>query len=105
MRPTRIKGLFMEKKNETNGRRWGTYTIRSTPSFDIYYEGWLIDGKPDGHGTYYKLSMGGKEVIHDLPADGTGYGTSYDSEGNLYTGEWVNGHTKEEWDELWHEIN
>ena len=65
---------------------WGKVTIQCNPSFEIVYEGGLINGKPDGTGTYYKFSMGGKEVIHDLPPDGTGYGTSYDSNGNLYTG-------------------
>ena len=34
-----------------------------------------------------------------------GYGTGVDSEGNVYTGKWFFGHTKEEFDELWDEIN
>lgn len=89
----------------STGRTWGQVTIQRNPSFEIYYEGWLKDGKPDGDGTYYKVSMGGTEVIHDLPADGTGYGTSYDKHGNLYTGKWINGYTEDEWDELMHDIN
>ena len=91
----------------------------------LVYTGEMLNGKPHGKGGYYDLRgtpreegtyYYGKLVNGDRwtsrgerysPSGDTwnGYGTGVDSEGNVYTGKWIFGHTEEEFDELWHEIN
>ena len=96
------------------------------------YCGEIKDGKPHGHGSIrdrrssspYPIQEGlyengtfvsGRVYNSDgesfpysagnFDEHGSGYGTGFDSEGKLYTGRWFFGHTEEEFDELWHEIN
>ena len=92
----------------------------------LIYTGEMMNGKPHGKGGYYDRLSGtpheegtyyyGKLVSGDRwtsrgerysPSGDTwnGYGTGVDSEGNVYTGKWIFGHTEEEFDELWHDIN
>ncbi len=122
-------------KGDAEGWPWGADVVIDNKKHyvDLYpysgyliYQGEIMNGVPHGKGgvydrysgtpfekgTYYK----GKLVDGDRwtsrgerysPSGDTwnGYGTGVDSEGNVYTGKWVFGHTKEEFDELWDEIN
>ena len=101
------------------------YHMSGSPSW-LCYTGEMLNGLPHGKGGYYDCHSGtphevgtyykGKLVDGDRwtpqgvrysPSGDTwnGYGTGVDSEGNVYTGKWIFGHTEEEFDELWHEIN